>query len=135
MNADYLCKEETETIIGCAFAILNEIGHGFHEKPYENSLVPEFDYGGIDYLQQSRFSIIYRGKQVAEYISDLIAYNKVIVDTKVIERMTDHEIGQMINHLKITGLHVGLIPNSKSTKLEFRRVVGSTQNFIRHKPN
>jgi GxxExxY protein len=100
MNADYPCKEETDNIIGCAFAVLNDIGHGYHEKPYENSMVVEFEYRGIPYLQQPRYPIMYRDKQVAEYIPDLIAFGKVIIDTKVIERITDHEIGQMLNYLK-----------------------------------
>ncbi|MFM2197753.1 MAG: hypothetical protein RLZZ505_1185 [Verrucomicrobiota bacterium] len=133
MNADYPCKEETDTIIGCAFAVLNDIGHGYHEKPYENSMVVEFEYRGIPYLQQPRYPIMYRDKQVAEYIPDLIAFGKVIIDTKVIERITDHEIGQMLNYLKTTGLPVRLILNFKNSKLEFRRVIASTQNFIHRK--
>ena len=52
------------------------------------------------------------------------------MDTKVIERITDQEIGQMLNYLKVTGLPVGLILNFKNPKLEFRRVVLSTQNFL-----
>ena len=40
----------------------------------------------------------------------------------------------MLNYLKATGLPVGLILNFKYPKLEFRRVVLSTQNFI-HNPN
>ena len=131
MNADYPCKEETDAIIGCAFAVLNDLGHGYHEKPYENSLVVEFGYRGIPFLQQPRFPILYREKQVSEFIPDLIAFNKVIVDTKVIERITDHEIGQMLNYLKVTGLPVGLILNFKRAKLEFRRVISSHQNPIR----
>jgi len=87
----------------------------------------------IPFLQQPRFPIIYREKQVSEFVPDLIAFDKIIVDTKVIERITDHEIGQMLNYLKVTGLPVGLILNFKNSKLEFRRVVASTQNFIRRK--
>jgi GxxExxY protein len=131
MNADYPCKEETDAIIGCAFAVLNDLGYGYHEKPYENSLVVEFEHRGIPFLQQPRFPILYREKQVSEFIPDLIAFNKVIVDTKVIERITDYEIGQMLNYLKVTGLPVGLILNFKNAKLEFRRVISSHQNFIR----
>ncbi len=131
MNADYPFKEETDAIIGCAFAVLNDLGHGYHEKPYENSLVVEFEYRGIPFLQQPRFPILYREKQVSEFIPDLIAFDKVIVDTKVIERITDHEIGQMLNYLKVIGLPVGLILNFKNAKLEFRRVISSHQNFIR----
>ena len=31
-NTKFLLKEETHRIIGCAFEVLNEIGHGFYEK-------------------------------------------------------------------------------------------------------
>ena len=134
MNADFLYKEETDAIIGSSFAILNELGHGFHEKPYENSLVVEFGYRGIAFLQQPHYPIVYRGVQVSEYIPDLIAFGKIIVDTKVIDCITDLEIGQMLNYLKVTGLPVGLILNFKNPKLEFRRVVRSTQSFIRPTP-
>ena len=133
MDADFSYKEETDAIIGSAFAVLSEIGHGYHEKPYENGLVVDFEYHGIPYLQQPRYPIMYRGVQVSEFIPDLIAFGEIIVDTKVIERITDLEIGQMLNYLRVTGLAVGLILNFKNPKLEFRRVVSSTQNFIRRK--
>ncbi|MGL5017429.1 MAG: GxxExxY protein, partial [Luteolibacter sp.] len=122
-----------DAIIGSAFDVLNEIGHGFHEKPYENSLVVEFGFRQIPFLQQPRYPLTYRGIQVSEYIPDLIAFGLVIVDTKVIERITDHEVGQMLNYLRITALPVGLILNFKNSKLEFRRVIATTQNFIRRK--
>ena len=33
--------EITHAVIGAAFEVLNELGHGLHEKPYENALVIE----------------------------------------------------------------------------------------------
>jgi GxxExxY protein len=45
------------------------------------------------------------------------------VDAKTIERITDHELGQMLNYLRITGHRVGLILNFKRAKLEWLRVV------------
>ena len=36
-NTKLLLKEETHQVLGCAFDVLNEIGHGFHEKVYENA--------------------------------------------------------------------------------------------------
>jgi GxxExxY protein len=133
MDADFSYKKETEAIIGSAYEVLNEIGHGFHEKPYNNSLVVEFGYRNIPFLQRPHHSLVYRGVQVSEYIPDLIAFRLMIVDTKVIERSTDHEIGQMLNYVRITGVPVGLILNFKNSKLEFRRVIATTQNFIRRK--
>jgi GxxExxY protein len=47
----------------------------------------------------------------------------VIVDTKVIDRITDHERGQMLNYLRIAKLRVGLILNFKNARLEWERVV------------
>ncbi|MEP4048150.1 MAG: GxxExxY protein [Luteolibacter sp.] len=125
---DELHVLETEKIIGCAFAVMNAIGHGFHEKPYEEALVVDFQHHGIPFLQQARYPINYRGIKVGEYIPDLIVFGKVVVDTKTIERITDHEIGQMLNYLRVTGLQVGLVLNFKHSKLQFRRVTLSSSN-------
>jgi GxxExxY protein len=133
MDTDFSYKEETDQIIGSAFAVLNEIGHGYHEKPYENGLAVEFEFRKIPFLQQPRYPIFYRAVQVSEFVPDLIAFGKIIVDTKVIDCITDQEIGQMLNYLKVTGLPVGLILNFKNPRLEVRRVVASTQGFIRRK--
>ena len=118
-----LLKAETEKIIGFAFEILNEVGHGLSEKIYENSLTVLFKLNQIVFDQQRRFPIFFRGIEVGEFIPDLIAFGLVIVDTKVIDRITDHERGQMLNYLRITKLRVGLILNFKNARLEFERVV------------
>ena len=133
MDTNFSHKDKTDLIIGAAFVVLNEVGHGYHEKPYENGLAVELMFKEIPFLQQPRYPIFYRGVQISEYVPDLIAFGKIIVDTKVIERITDHEIGQMLNDLKVDGLQVGLILNFKNPKLEVRRVVASTQNFIPRK--
>lgn len=125
MNADGrdgLYVVETERIIGCAFAVLNALGHGFHEKPYEEALAVDFCYHNIPFSQQSRFLIFYRETKVGEYIPDLVVFGKIIVDTKTIERITDQDVGRMLNYLRATGLQVGLILNFKHARLQFRRV-------------
>ena len=119
----YPCKEETHGIIGCAFEVLNELGHGLNEKLYENALVIEFKRRSIAFDQQRTFEVLYKGEHVGEFRPDLIVLGKVVVDTKCIERITDHERGQMLNYLRITKLPVGLILNFKHAKLEFERIV------------
>jgi GxxExxY protein len=118
-----LLKAETERIIGFAFEVLNEVGHGLHEKIYENSLGVLFKLNGIALDQQRRFPVLFRGVEVGEFIPDLIVFGSVIVDTKVIERITDYERGKMLNYLRITKLRVGLILNFKHARLEWERVV------------
>ena len=126
MNTDkhrLLYKEETHRMIGCAFEVLNTLGHGLLEKPYENALVVEFERQGIPFAQQPRFPVIYKSVNVGEYIPDLIVFNKIIVDTKVIEKIGNNEKAQIINYLKITGLRVGLLLNFKHAKLEWKRII------------
>lgn len=126
MDADGLHAKETEKIIGCAFTVLNAMGHGFHETPYEQALTVEFRHQGVPFVQQPRFPLHYRGEKVGEYVPDLIVFGKMIVDTKTIERISDIEVGRMLNYLRATGLQVGLIPNFKYAKLQFRRVTLSS---------
>jgi len=118
-----IMKEETHQVVGCAMEVLNILGHGFLEKPYENALVVEFGLQDIDVKQQPRFDVTYKSHKVGEYIPDLICFDQIIVDTKTIEKITSHEIGQMLNYLKISGLQLGIIINFKHAKLEWKRVV------------
>ncbi len=117
------CEDETREIIGCSMEVLNGLGHGLLEKPYENALVVEFKVRKFNYLQQPRYDVMYKDVVVGEYIPDLIVFDKVVVDTKVIDHITDHEIGQMLNYLKVTGFKVGLIINFKKARLEWKRIV------------
>ena len=118
-----LLKAETEKIIGFAFEVLNEVGHGLNEKIYENALTILFKLNNIAFDQQRRFPVFFRSVEVGEFVPDLIVFGSVIVDTKVIDRISDHERGQTLNYLRITKLRVGLILNFKNARLEFERVV------------
>jgi GxxExxY protein len=44
-----LLKEEVFRIVGCAIEVLNTLGHGLVEKPYENALVVEFGLQSIPF--------------------------------------------------------------------------------------
>lgn len=122
-NVRFLLKEETHKIIGCAFEVLNEMGHGLNEKTYENALVVEFGLQRIASEQQRRFEVIYKQNTVGSFIPDLIVFDQIIVDIKTIERISDEQRGQILNYLKITGLRVGLLLNFKHAKLEFEQLV------------
>ena len=116
-------KAETERIIGLAFEVLNEIGHGLNEKIYENALTVLFKLSSITFDQQRRFPVFFRGVEVGDFIPDLIVFGSVIGDPKVIDRITDHERGKMLNYLRVTKLRVGLILNFKHARLEWERIV------------
>lgn len=121
--SEMLYHEEVETILDCAVEVHRILGHGLLEKPYKNALVREFQLRGIACLQQPRYQVDYKECHVGEFIPDLVVFGKIIVDTKTIDRITDVEIAQMMNYLRITKLRVGFIINFKHRRLETRRVI------------
>ena len=88
-----LYKDEVFQTVGCAIEVLNTLGHGIVEKPYENALVVEFRIREIPFRQQPVFDVLYKGNKVGLFVPDLIAFDAVVFDTKVIDRITDHERG------------------------------------------
>ena len=63
----------------------------------------------LSFEQQTPFDIVYKKVKVGRFTPDLVVLGRIIVDTKVIDRITDHERGQMPNYLRITHLPVGVI--------------------------
>jgi GxxExxY protein len=127
----FILQAETEAIIGCAFEVLNVLGHGLLEKPYENVLVVEFGLRGIPFKQQRRYDVLYKTVKVGEYVPDLIVFDSVVVDNKVIERITDHELGRMLNYLKIQAMpsassSTSATPALNGSAWSTRRVIRST---------
>ena len=117
-------EAETRLILSCAFEVPNHLGHGLLEKPYENALAVECKLREIPVSQQVPHDVVYKSVTVGHYIPDLIAFGRIVIETKVVERITDHELGQMLTYLKITAHPVGLILNFKRARLDWKRVVG-----------
>ena len=118
-----LLKDEVFQVVGCAIEVLNTLGHGLVEKPYENALVIEFLLRKIPFKQQPSYDLLYKGHKIGLFVPDLIVFGALVVDTKVIDKITDLERGLILNYLRITGMRVGVILNFKNRKLEWERIV------------
>lgn len=127
---ELLLRKEVFAVVGCAIEVLNVRGHGLHEKIYENCLCVEYRLRGIPYTQQERHSVTYKREIVGEYVPDLVVQKKLIVDAKTIERITDHERGQVLNYLRITGLPVAVILTFKHARLEWERIAQTKEPRI-----
>lgn len=120
---ELLLKDEVYRIVGCAIEVANALGGGLFEKLYENALVVELGLQHIPVNQQRHFDVLYKGVSVGAYVPDLIVFDKIVVETKTVKRITDVERGQLINYLKLTRLRVGLVLNFYQPRLEWERIV------------
>src|SRR5437879_13795402 len=79
-----LFKNEVFQVVGCAIEVLNTLGHGLIEKPYENALVVEFGLRNIPFQQQPPFDVLYKGQQVRLCLADRIPVEGIFFATTVI---------------------------------------------------
>ncbi len=101
-----------------------ENGCGFAEPVYLECLEVELANRHIPFTAQKEMPIFYKGKQIKKiYMADLIAYDKIIVELKALDKLTSREESQVINYLKVSKLEVGVLINFGAPSLEWKRIV------------
>ena len=117
-----LHKELTGSILKLFYEVYNELGHGFLEKVYQNALYTELKKNGFEVESQKQIKVYYKNIEVGEYYADLIVNDKVILELKATEAITEAHEFQLLNYLKSTNIEVGLLLNF-GKKPEFCRKV------------
>lgn len=127
-----IAKDEVYAIVGAAMEVYNQQGVGFLEAVYQECLEIEFTERGIPFVAQKELPIFYKGQRLKKtYVADFVCYDKIIVELKAIERLTDHERSQILNYLKATKLEVGVLLNfGARRKLDWEREIW-TQEYER----
>ena len=113
----------TYAINGAVFEVNSILGPGFLEKVYENALIVELKNRGLKAMNQVPIKVSYKGEVVGDYTADLLVEDQVIVEFKTVESLDRAHEAQLLNYLKATGLHVGLLVNFKHKKADIRRMV------------
>jgi GxxExxY protein len=68
-----------------------------------------------------------------EYIADFLAFERLIVEIKAINDLTDHDEAQLLNYLKATGMELGVLINFGShPNLQWKRMVATTPKYRLH---
>ncbi len=126
---EFIYKEETYKIIGCAMAVHNELGPGFLEAVYQEALAIVFDEEKVPYEKERELQISFRGKVLKKrYSADFYCFNKIIVELKASKRIDNNDFAQILNYLKATNQEIGLLINFGSEKLEYKRVIRTKDN-------
>jgi GxxExxY protein len=127
MESALLFKEEVYQIVGTAYEVMNEMGSGYLEPVYQESMELEFGLRELPFEPQKLINIQYKGIALKKYyLADFLCFGSVLVELKVQEKLTGREMAQVLNYLKATGIQVAvLIKFGPDNKVEWKRIVRS----------
>ncbi len=116
-------KDLSYKIVGLAMEAHSKLGYGFLEKVYENAMMVLFLREGIHAKQQAPITVFFDGEVVGDYYADILVEDKIILELKAIEKITDVHRAQTLNYLKATGLRLALLINFGKQRLKYERFV------------
>ena len=122
---ELILKKEVYQIIGAAMDVYYRLGRGFSEPVYQEAFEIELGRRGIPFKAQDEVKIYYKGQALNKfYKPDVICFGQIIAELKVCDRLTGIEESQILNYLKATQKHVGLLINfGSAVRLEWKRYV------------
>ena len=122
---DYPLQDETEKIIGLAIEVHKMLGPGFLEIVYKDALEYELNVHDYLFVREHEYLVHYKEIILKHFFyADFVVFNKVIVEIKAKHgTITDDDMAQTINYLKVSGCKIGLILNFAGAKLQIKRVI------------
>lgn len=118
-------KEEGYRLMGAAFEVYNDRGHGMAEEVYQESFEIELELRGIPFQAKQELVCYYKGRILKRhYIPDLCAFNCLVVELKAVTQLISEHEAQLINYLRLSRQPVGYLINfGHKDTLEWKRVI------------
>ncbi|HVE58599.1 MAG TPA: GxxExxY protein [Pyrinomonadaceae bacterium] len=123
MEEKIIYKGLSYKIVGLAMQVHTELGYGFLEKVYENSLMILFRENGIKAEAQVPIKVLFHSQIVGDYIADILVEDSIILELKAQEKISEVHKAQTLNYLKATGLKLAILLNFGRRRLESERLV------------
>ena len=120
---DYSKKKLTGKIIGACIEVSNELGVGFLESVYEKALLIALIEKGLHVEEQVPLEVTFRNQIVGTFYADILVENDIVIELKAVKSLKPEHEAQLINYLKASGKHIGLLVNFGKPKLEWKRFV------------
>lgn len=106
---DLLHGKSTDKILKAYYNVYNNMGYGFCEKVYENSMMIELKKMGVRCERQKAIDVYYDDVLVGVYYADIVVDNTVIVELKAAVGLAPEHEAELLNYIKATTIEVGLL--------------------------
>lgn len=105
-------NEIGKEVVDAAIVVHRELGPGLLETVYEVIFMDELRKRGLKAERQVPVAIQCRGIRFDEgFRADIIVEDKVTLELKSVERVTNAHKKQLLTYLKLTGMRLGYLLN------------------------
>lgn len=112
-------NEITQKAIGCAIEVHRELGPGLLKSAYEECLAYVLTEKGMIFERYKPMPVPFRGIRFdCGYHVDFWIENKVIIEVKAVDEITDVHKAQLMTYMKLAPCKVGLLMNFNVVKLK-----------------
>ena len=128
MSADgevnYL-KAESYRMLGAAFEVYNDRGHGLSEEIYQECMEIELELQGIPFRAKQELACFYKGRELKKrYVPDLLVFGEILAELKSVSQLLPEHEAQLVNYMRITKRPLGYLINfGKKGGVDYRRFI------------
>jgi len=115
--------EECYKIMGLIFDVFSDCGFGHKEKFYQKAIAEIFKENKIEFKEQVKAKIVFRGKEIGYYFLDFIVFGKIAIGLKQKNFFARKDIQQLYSYLKATGLKLGVLVHFTQKGVQYKRIV------------
>jgi GxxExxY protein len=122
-------NEISSLIIGAAIDVHKALGPGLLESAYKECLYYKLFKNRLNVVKEKQLPLIFE-EVVLEcgYRIDLLVENKVLIEVKSVEVLSDIHMAQTLTYMKLGNYKLGLLINFNSLKLKdgIKRIINGT---------
>ncbi len=123
---DLIYPELSYKLVGLAYNVFNELGHGHLEKIYQKAYAKELKEAGIVFKEQAPYQVIYKEEVIGNNYLDFLIEEKVIIELKRSDFYSKKYIDQVSNYIKVSNLKLAILINFTSNGVRIKRIVNET---------
>lgn len=99
-------------IRGAIFEVHKELGCGLLESVYRDAMIVELKNRGLNVEKEVPIKVVYKGVELpSSFRMDLLVEEKVIVELKSVENLTEVHYKQLLNYIKLSNKKLGILVN------------------------
>ncbi len=124
---DLIYPELSYKLVGLAYNVFNELGHGHLEKIYQKAYAKELKEAGIIFKEQAPYQVIYKEEIIGNNFLDFLIEEKVIIELKRSDFYSKKYIDQVSNYIKVSNLRLAILINFTSNGVRIKRIVNESK--------